>query len=73
MVPEHEEQKLFSGYLDLVIQECSQNCNDTPTALVGLTCVWKTMMEETITVTGFMVLPMLNERGEIRSSDMYDT
>jgi hypothetical protein len=44
-----------------------------PTALIGLTCVWKMMIEETMTVTRFMVLPMLNVSGEISFNDMYDT
>lgn len=44
-----------------------------PTALMGLTWVWKMIIEETMTVTRFIVLPMLNVSGEISFSDMYDT
>ena len=36
-----------------------------PRALMGWTGVWKMMMEETITDIRFMVLPMLNVKGEI--------
>jgi hypothetical protein len=44
-----------------------------PTALIGRTCVWKMIMEETMTVTRFMVLPMLKVNGEISFRDMYET
>jgi hypothetical protein len=44
-----------------------------PTPLIGLTCVWKIIIDETITVTRFMVLPMLKVSGEISFSDMYET
>lgn len=44
-----------------------------PRALMGLTGVRKMRIDDTITVTRFIVLPMLNERGEIWSRDMYDT
>lgn len=36
-----------------------------PSALTGWTGVWKMMMEETITEIRFIVLPMLNVKGEI--------
>lgn len=44
-----------------------------PRALMGRTGVWKIMMEETMTDIRFMVLPMLNVKGEISSKDIYDT
>jgi hypothetical protein len=44
-----------------------------PAALIGKTFVWKMRIEEAITVARFIVLPMLNVRGEISFRDMYDT
>lgn len=44
-----------------------------PTPLIGRTLVWKMIMEETMTVTRFMVLPMLKVSGEISFNDMYET
>ena len=44
-----------------------------PRALTGWTGVWNMMMEDTMTEIRFMVFPMLNVKGEISSSDMYDT
>lgn len=44
-----------------------------PRALTGWTGVWKIMMDETITEIRFIVFPMLNVKGEISSSDMYET
>jgi hypothetical protein len=44
-----------------------------PRALIGWSGVWKIMMEATITEILFIVFPMLNVKGEIWSSDMYET
>lgn len=44
-----------------------------PRALMGRTGVWKMMIDETMTEMRFIVFPMLNVKGEISSSDMYDT
>lgn len=44
-----------------------------PRALTGCTGVRKIMIEETMTEIRFIVFPMLNVKGEISSSDMYDT
>jgi hypothetical protein len=41
-----------------------------PTAFTGKTGVWNTMIEDTITVTRFMVLPILNVSGDISFRDM---
>ena len=40
-----------------------------PTPLIGRTGVLKMMMDATMTVTRFMVLPMLKVSGEIWSRD----
>ena len=44
-----------------------------PRALMGWTGVLNIMIDETMTDIRFMVLPMLNVKGEIWSRDMYDT
>lgn len=44
-----------------------------PRALTGWTGVRKMMIEDTITDIRFIVLPMLNVKGEISFKDMYDT
>lgn len=41
-----------------------------PRALTGLTAVWKMRMDATMTVTLFMVFPMLKDKGEISFRDM---
>jgi hypothetical protein len=41
-----------------------------PTAFTGKTGVWNTIIEDTITLTRFMVLPILNVRGDISFRDM---
>jgi len=44
-----------------------------PRAFMGCRGVWNMMMDETITEILFIVLPMLNVKGDISSRDMYDT
>jgi hypothetical protein len=41
-----------------------------PTAFTGKTGVWNTIIEDTITVTRFMVLPILNVSGDISFRDI---
>lgn len=44
-----------------------------PRAFTGWTGVLNMMIEDTMTDIRFMVFPMLNVKGEISSSDMYET